>query len=174
MQIKKINNDKLKVILNLNDLDEKNIDVDSFLSNPIESQNLFFEILDLAEEKYDFDIDNNKAVIEAISLDNNIFILTITRLKNDLCTYASEKFKIYCFEDINDLLNFYLFVQKNNIIVDSLKSHIYLFGNKYYILLNEDNLFLENFLLEFSSPINSYNTVKDIFIEYGNKICKYN
>ena len=35
MQIKKINNDKLKVILNLNDLDEKNIDIDSFLSNPI-------------------------------------------------------------------------------------------------------------------------------------------
>ena len=59
MQIKKINNDKLKIILSSNDLDEKNVDVDSFLANPIESQNLFFEILDLAEEKYDFDIDNN-------------------------------------------------------------------------------------------------------------------
>ena len=36
MQIKKINSDKLKVILSSNDLNEKNINVDSFLSNSIE------------------------------------------------------------------------------------------------------------------------------------------
>jgi negative regulator of genetic competence, sporulation and motility len=82
VQIKKINNNKLKVFLNSNDLNKKNIDVDSFLSNSIESQDLFFEILDLAEEKYDFIIENNKAVVETISLDNNIFVLTITKLKN--------------------------------------------------------------------------------------------
>ena len=51
MQIKKINNDKLKIILSSNDLSEKNIDIDSFLSNSVESQNLFFEILDLADER---------------------------------------------------------------------------------------------------------------------------
>ena len=83
MQIKKINNNKLKVILSLADLDENNVDIDSFLSNSIESQNLFFEILDLAEEQYGFNIEDNKAVVEAISLDNNIFVLTITKLKND-------------------------------------------------------------------------------------------
>ena len=58
VQIKKINNDKLKVILSSNDLDEKNIDVNSFLANSLESQDLFFEILDLAEEQYDFNIEN--------------------------------------------------------------------------------------------------------------------
>ena len=105
MKIKKINNDKLKIILSSNDLDEKNIDIDSFLANPIESQNLFFEILDLAEEKYDFDIENNRAIVETISLDdNNIFILTITKLKNDIGTYTHSS-KAYCFEDINDFLN---------------------------------------------------------------------
>ena len=82
MQIKKINNNKLKVILSLTDLDKNNIVIDSFLSNSIESQNLFFEILDLAEEQYGFNIEDNKAVVEAISLDNNIFVLTITKLKN--------------------------------------------------------------------------------------------
>ena len=60
MKIKKINNDKLKIIISSNDLDEKNIDIDSFLANPIESQNLFFEILDLAEEQYDFNVANMK------------------------------------------------------------------------------------------------------------------
>ena len=114
MKIKKINNDKLKIILSSNDLDEKNIDIDSFLANPIESQNLFFEILDLAEEKFDFDIENNRAIVETISLDdNNIFILTITKLKNDICTYNYSS-KAYCFESVNDLLGFYSILGKND------------------------------------------------------------
>jgi len=168
MNIKKINEDKLKVILSSNDLDEKNIDIDSFLANPIESQNLFFEILDLAEEKYDFDIENNRAIIEAISLDNNsIFILTITKLKNDLFTYNNTS-QIYCFENINDLLSFLSFIKKNNI--NLLNYNLYQLGNKYYFLLNENDINLENYLLEFSFPLKNYYLLKDIFIEYGNKI----
>lgn len=168
MQIKKINNNKLKVILNLNDLGEKNIDIDSFLANPIESQNLFFEILDLAEEKYDFDIDNNRAVIEAISLDNNIFILTITKLKNDFCTYSTNNSILYCFDTINDLLNFYSFIKRRNIKL--IAPCIYQFGDKYYFLNNEENINLDSILLEFSSPTNNYNLAQDIFVEYGHKL----
>ena len=168
MKIKKINDDKLKIILSSNDLDEKNIDIDSFLANPIESQNLFFEILDLAEEKYDFDIDNNRAVIEAISLDNNIFILTITKLKNDSCTYCDNNSTIYRFDDINDLLNFYSFIKEKNIkLIDPF---IYQFADKYYFFNNEKNINLENILLEFSYPIHNYNLAQDVFMEYGHKL----
>lgn len=168
MKIKKISNDKLKIILSSNDLDEKNIDIDSFLANPIESQNLFFEILDLAEEKYDFDIENNRAIVEAISLDdNNIFILTITKLKTDNCTYNSSS-KVYCFEDVNDLLNFYSVIKKNNIQI--AKSNIYQLENKYYFSLDEKNKDLENYLLEFSYPIKNFSLFQDIFLEYGQKV----
>jgi len=168
MKIKKISNDKLKIILSSNDLNEKNIDIDSFLANPIESQNLFFEILDLAEEKYDFDIENNRAIVEAISLDdNNIFILTITKLKTDNCTYNYSS-KVYCFEDVNDLLNFYSVIKKNNIQIE--KSNIYQLENKYYFLLEEKNKDLENYLLEFSYPIKNFSLFQDIFLEYGQKV----
>lgn len=167
MKIKKINNDKLKIILNSNDLDEKNIDIDSFLANPIESQNLFFEILDLAEEKFNFDIENNKAIVEAISLDdNNIFILTITKLKNDICTYNNSS-KAYCFEDINDLLGFYSIMSSENL--KTVQSNIYQFGDKYYLLLNENNKHLESALLEFAYPLNDFSLLQDIFVEYGHK-----
>ena len=168
MQIKKINNNKLKVILNLNDLNEKNIDIDSFLSNSIESQNLFFEILDLAEEKYDFDIENNKAVVEAISLDNNIFVLTITKLKNDTLSTYSSKSLIYYFENTNDLLNFYSIIQKNNISLN--QAFIYQFSNKYYLLLINTNESLENILLEYSTPLKGFDSMTDILIEYGNNV----
>lgn len=171
MNIKKINEDKLKVILSSNDLDEKNIDIDSFLANPIESQNLFFEILDLAEEKFNFEIENNKAIIEAISLDNNnIFILTITKLKNDNYTYMNNS-KIYYFENINDLFNVYSICKKYNLQLDDCD--VYKFSNKYYFLLNKENVLLESFLSEFSFPIKNYSLLKDIFIEYGYKIEKY-
>lgn len=166
MQIKKINNNKLKITLNSNDLYKKNVDVDSFLANPIESQSLFFEILDLAEEKYDFELENNKAIIEAISLDNNIFILTITKLSNDSPTY--NQIKVFYFEDINNILNLYSFAKKNNINISKLET--YKFLNKYYIILNEKNSRLENILLEFSdSQSNSY-YIQDIFKEYGKSI----
>ena len=168
MKIKKINNDKLKIILSSNDLDEKNIDVDSFLANPIESQNLFFEILDLAEEKFDFDIENNKAIVETISLDdNNIFILTITKLKNDNYTYNNFS-KAFYFEKINDLLNFYSIIEKNNIKI--IKSNIYQLNNIYYFLLNEKNENLENYLLEFAHPLKNFSLLQDIFLEYGQKV----
>lgn len=169
MKIKKINDDKLKIILSSTDLDEKNIDIDSFLANPIESQNLFFEILDLAEEKYNFDIENNRAVVETISLDdNNIFILTITKLNNSI-TY-NENSKLYIFDDINDLLNFYSIAEKYNITLNNLD--IYLFENKYYFLLNEQNKYLENYLLEYSCLLKNYSFFKDILAEYGTPISK--
>lgn len=167
MKIKKINNDKLKIILNSNDLDEKNIDIDSFLANPIESQNLFFEILDLAEEKYNFYMENNKAIVETISLDdNNIFVLTITKLKNDSCTYTNNSIA-YCFENINDLLNFYSFIKKNHINIS--QSNIHQFENKYYFLLNEKNKFIENSLIEFAYPLRDFSLLQDIFLEYHDK-----
>ena len=164
MQIKKINNDKLKIILSSNDLDEKDVDIDSFLANPLESQNLFFEILDLAEEKYNFDIENNKAIIEAISLDNNIFILTITKISTD-CPVSNQIPKVYYFEDINDLLNLYCFINKNNL--HTPKTEIYNFSNKYYFILNEKNTNFENILLEFSNLLNNSSYIHDIFKEYG-------
>lgn len=165
MQIKKINNNKLKVILSSNDLNKKNIDIDSFLSHSVESQDLFFEILDLAEEEYDFDIENNKAVVETISLDNKLFILTITKLKQDSLNTYEKNSKIYCFNDIVDIFNIYLF--NNNILNNS---SIYKLNNKYYVLFNETNLPLESSFFEFSNPIKNSDGLEDILIEYGKKL----
>ena len=163
MQIKKINNNKLKVILSSNDLNKKNIDVDSFLSNSIESQDLFFEILDLAEEEYDFNIENNKAIVETISLDNNIFVLTITKLKNNYENICENISKIYCFENIDDIFNIYSFLDKDN-------TYIYEFSNSYYLLVNNADCNVYKILSEYSIPINNSKSLEAILIEHGKKI----
>ena len=168
MQIKKINNNKLKVILNSNDLSEKNIDIDSFLSNSIESQDLFFEILDLAEEQYDFNIENNKAVVEAINLDNNLFILTITKLKNDFKNSYDSSLKIFCFENMDDIFTIYNILSKNYANLEN--TYIYEFNNKYYLLLNNISNNIENILLEYSSPINNPLFFESILVEHAKRI----
>ena len=76
MQIEKINNNKLKVVLNLDDLENNNIDLNSFMSNSIESQELFLNILDLAEKDLNFYTNNSKLIIESVSLSNNIFMVS--------------------------------------------------------------------------------------------------
>ena len=45
MKIEKLNENKIRITLDLNDLAEKDIDFHSFMSNPIESQNLFLDML---------------------------------------------------------------------------------------------------------------------------------
>lgn len=168
MQIKKINNDKLKVILSSNDLDEKNIDVDSFLANSLESQDLFFEILDLAEEQYDFNIEDNKAIVEAINLDNNLFILTITKLKSDFKNSYNTSLKIFCFENMDNIFTIYNILNKNNANLEN--TYIYEFNNKYYLLLNNISDNIENILLEYSSPINNPLFFESILIEHAKRI----
>lgn len=163
MQIKKINNNKLKVILSSKDLDKKNIDVDSFLSNSIESQDLFFEILDLAEEEYDFNIEDNKAIVETISLDNNIFVLTITKLKSNCENICTKPSRIYCFENIDDIFNIYSFLDKDN-------TYIYEFANSYYLLINNTNNIIENILTEYSIPIKNSYILEPLLIEHGKKV----
>lgn len=172
MQIKKINSNKLKVILSSNDLNEKNINVDSFLSNSIESQNLFFEILDLAEEKYDFYIDDNRAVVETISLDNNIFVLTITKQKNEQSIFSNQSSQIFYFEKIDALLDFYNSAHKENIPLVSILVYKYLTG--FFIVLNnpEKNKKIKNLLIEFSSSFSNSDMFNSLLNEYGEKINK--
>ena len=168
MKIRKINNDKLKVILNSSDLDNKNIDVDSFLSNSIESQDLFFEILDLAEEEYDFSIENNKAIVEAISLDNNIFVLTITKLSSTFINNQDSLINIYCFENINNFLYLHSFLKIHNINLENYS--IYKLEDKYFFVLRKNDIFLKNILPEYSLHIKDSKYLEDILLEYGKKI----
>ena len=160
MQIKKINNNKLKVILSSNDLNKKNIDIDSFLSNSIESQDLFFEILDLAEEKYDFDIENNKAIVETVSLDNNLFVLTITKFKNDLATTYSNLSKLYYFENIDDFFNIYNYLTNYNYT-------LYKFLNNYFLIIHNIDNFLNNLLSEYSISLEKSEHLESILLEHG-------
>ena len=63
MKIEKITDNKIRIILNLEDLEAKNIDLHSLMSNSIESQSLFVEMLDEAEKTVGFYTKDSKIMI---------------------------------------------------------------------------------------------------------------
>ena len=83
MKFEKINKDKIKITLNLKDLEEKNIDFHLFMSNPIESQHILLDMLDEAKEKIGFDTNNYNIKVEALVMAESDFIFTITRILPD-------------------------------------------------------------------------------------------
>ena len=51
MKLEKLNDNKIRITLNLDDLKENHIDFHTFMSNSIESQELFLDMLDKAEKE---------------------------------------------------------------------------------------------------------------------------
>ena len=160
MQIEKINNNKLKVILNIDDLEENNIDLNTFMANSLESQELFLDILDLAEEEFNFKVDNSKLIIECICLSNHIFIFTITKLSN-LIEENSENL-IFCFNNFDSLFNIFSFIQKSKFI------KLYTYNTKFYLIINKDNKLIP-LINEFSNYKFTSNKLENILIEHGQK-----
>lgn len=160
MQIEKVNKNKLKVILNTNDLKENHIDLNTFMANSLESQELFLDILDLAEEEFGFYVDNSKLVIESVSLSNNIFIFTITKLSEHKHTISQNY--IYSFNTFDQIASIFPFIDKNSF------SNIYTYNNKFYLIIDKDNK-LNTILEEFSnSKIDSY-YLENILLEHGKR-----
>ena len=67
MKIEKLDDNKIRIFFNLNDLQEKNIDFHSFMANPIETQNLFADVLDRAEKELGFVTRNYQLSVDAIA-----------------------------------------------------------------------------------------------------------
>ena len=73
MQIEKLTENKIRITLNLDDLKENNIDIHSFMSASIETQDLFYNMLDKAEKEIGFKTKDYKLMIEAIAVPERKF-----------------------------------------------------------------------------------------------------
>lgn len=64
MKFEKLSENKIKITLTSQDLKDKNIDFHSFMSNPLEKQDLFLDILEEAEEEIGFEFKDYPVRIE--------------------------------------------------------------------------------------------------------------
>lgn len=198
MKIEKLNENKIRITLNLDDLKEKNIDFHSFMSNSIDSQSLFLDMLEQAEEEIGFKTKDYKIMLEALATSDGNFILTVTRFVPELDKNNSKKKRInikrksfmphnnifiYEFNSFDDFADFCLLIDSKKLfeIQHSFNDiSLYSYNSKYYLTfigVKASHEFLSSFcasLTEFSSVVHNANLFNKKLSEYGKVIIKKN
>ena len=106
MKIEKLNENKIRITLNMDDLNERNLDLHSFMSNSIESQDIFLDMLNEADEEVGFNTDDCRIMIEALALNDGHFVLTITKFEHKTDEKALTRKKTLHIKRKNPTVNF--------------------------------------------------------------------
>ena len=160
MKFEKLNENKIRITMSMQDLEEKDIDFHAFMSNSLETQDLFLDMLAEAEEKIGFRTRNCRVKIEALAMTENDFIVTVTRFPVNTLkkqAYASPKKKlkvkrkantiqsdylIYRFPNFDDYCVFIEYLVTNQ-FMDSYKIakklSVYTYQNAYFLILEDIN-----------------------------------
>lgn len=196
MKIEKLNEDKIRITLDMNDLEENNIDFHSFMSNSLDSQSLFLEMLARAEKEYGFVTKDYRIMIEALATFEGNFIITVTRIVPEKEPVKRKKVKIhrkipkfdtdvaiYEFKTFDDFCDFcrYLDDMYAEIFKKSVTSSIlYYYDSSYFLILknlNSNSKQLKNFcsyITEFAVYIHNSKLFSKKLSEYGKIIMKKN
>ncbi len=168
------------------------------MSNSLETQDIFLDILEKAEKEVGFITKNHKVRIEAFAMNNEDFIFTVTKLsdKNDKEIYKQTKLKfkrkktensifqsVYKFACFDDFLSFTASLKNSdikNIATFSKSVILYTYKNNYYLVLNnineqyKYNKKIFTLLTEFSSYINNSELFASKLAECGKIYFKNN
>ena len=196
MRFEKLNEDKIRITLSHEDLVKKDIDFHSFMSNSIESQDLFFDMLEEAEKEIGFTTKDYLIRIEALAMAGGDFILTVTRslpdkIKNNNRKKVHIKRKkadtkasqvIYSFANFEDYCCFLTFFYQNHFNPCHLAQTIllYEYNGIYYLVLRKINLNypelkkLFSSITEFATFVNHSELFASKLSETGNLIMKHN
>ena len=194
MRIEKLNENKIRIFLSTDDLKAKNIDIHTLMSNSIESQDLFIDMLNLAETQVGFQTKNYKLIIEALASSDGNFVFTITRVKPEGNTHSMSKPKlkrisvatnkqlsIYKFNSFDDFCEFCNYLNTSSFakLLNKLKnSSLFLFNGDYYLVLRNLRLNLTDFkrfsymITEFGRRVKDEGLLESKLNERGKNIIK--
>lgn len=202
MKIEKLTENKIRIILNIEDLKTNNIDFDSVLNNTPETQTLILSILNKAEKEVGFYTQDCKISIEALASFDGNFVFTITKTSPALSetAYFSRKkpqvrrksFKvdtdntlIYSFKDFEEFCEFCKALHIEFLSHESIKAickntALYFYKDIYYLLISGINTSYEHLnmffsvISEFTDIVYSYQGFDAKLVEHGKPIFKRN
>ncbi len=191
MKIEKVNENVLKVVITLSDLEERNIDLSSLNYNSPAAQELFWDMMEKAEEEYGFASNDSQLIFEAMPENEEGFVVTITKIEAEgefesIQKYIKSKYKnsdlkqkkrkskicstlkIYCFNSIDDLCK----LSKRISNIYKGESTVYKCKDSYYLLLtgSSSSSQLETVMCEYSVQIGNVGFFEGYLNEYGEKI----
>lgn len=167
MKIEKLNENKIRITLNMDDLNERKINFHSFMSNSIESQDIFLDMLDKADKEVGFNTDDCRIMIEALALNDGHFVLTITKFehtdekptinkkKNLLIKRKSPSLNfvktIYSFDSFDSFCDFCTFLRdtlhERQISEFAKTSDLYEYNSNFYLIFSDINVEARKFKL---------------------------
>lgn len=200
MKIEKLTDNKIRVILDIDDLAEKNINIDSLIKNTDFSQKLFKKMLNQAKKEVGFETEDSQVLIEAYISSEGYFIITFTKIANNLVekitpsTSPKPKVKrrnlntscktaIYQFDKFDDFTNFCTYLDNlsfQNVKGFAKKISLYEYQRKYFLVFSEINIgfkgisFLYTSISEFGKLVSNSKNFESKLIEYGKTIFKTN
>lgn len=199
MKIEKLTENKIRVIINLEDLENNNMDFNTIMEKPIESQKLFLEMLLKAEKEVGFYTEGCKLLVEAFSSPDGLFVFTITKYidksaksQHKVKVTPKKKVKnpnpksansIYQFSNFEEFCNFCTNVNNlNNIDCKKLSKQIslYLYKDLYYLTLSNINTKYEkinafySMISEFATLVSHSETFTTKLAEHGKILIKRN
>ena len=156
MKFEKLNENKIRITLTIQDLAEKEIDFHVFMSNSAEAQDVLLDMLEQAKKETGFDPEDYNLKVEALVMADTNFIFTITKLPpEEKSKISKRKFTVkrknivpsstqavYCFNSFDDFNDFLVFLSKNTLFnYKKLAKSItlYEYKEKYYLLMNNIN-----------------------------------
>ena len=202
MKIEKLTENKIRIVLNIEDLKENNIDIDCVLNNSPESQTLILSILNRAQKEVGFCANDSKVLIETISFPDGIFIFTITKspyenytpsasnfyrkkpsakrklvnLNKERLIYSFANFENFC--EFCNALDIYVLTENNFSFLKN--SSLFVYDNTYYLIfynLNAQHISLSALfpiISEFANHVECSNNFEAKLIEHGKAIFKKN
>ena len=192
MKFQKLSENKLKIILSNDELPNSN-NLDDFVANSTEARHAILDILDKAYNEVGFNTKDYKIKIDAVALYNGNFVFTITKLikvkkvrksvkPRKITKPQEENYLIYQFEKFDDYYNFCSFIKKSNISSKTSlakRNDLYLYNNKYYLLLFKPNRQDEfstfySYITEFSRFFSNKELFVSVLEEKGSLIIKDN
>jgi adapter protein MecA 1/2 len=193
MKIERINENKIRITLSEKDLEERHLDFKSLRYNSPETQNLFWDMMKKAETEHGFTASNCQLFVEAASVMDGHFIVTITKMpdiaslpripyikgKSSPSNLKVKKKALsnptICIVKFASFDNLYDAVAVTTLPVN-LSSCVYEYNKAYYLLLKPNISQLKLlprvlFLLgEFGEVVYDSAYIEGILSEYGNKV----
>lgn len=195
MHIEKINDNKIKVTVNKEDIKIWNVNIKNLTENTPEAQDLFWFALRQAEKDVDFKVGKSQLLVEAHPSNSDGFIMMISKVDEktnvlDLLEESRKKanshieIKIKRRTQKKELLNIFRFEDFEDVCmcVGQIKetfmgqSALYKYNNGFYLKLAPyDNMYFfetENILLEYSTRVSESVITEGILNEYGTVMIK--
>ena len=162
MKLEKINDNKVKITLSLEELESREVTLKDIQNNSNIAKDLFRDLIEENNLDEDFIVNDSHLFIEATSDSNNSFSVTITKVDNlpdytnyqsfkdtsiksksrtklkdskkELIGYSVDSY-IYTFENLDSILNLCEKGKKEKLFFG--KNSLYKFDDEYYIIFND-------------------------------------